>query len=193
MSPEAAEKILNLIRKAQTGDAAAKETLAEELLRELAPDAKRLLRGNNAGLTLRTDDLIQDVALKLLAGGLLKCPTESRQLCRWLHTVMHNKLRSYIRYRRADRRDARRRADFDELVDYYGQRLDGELDDFLDALDRLKALSPLQEEIARLCIFSELTLGGIAEQLGMPVGQAEEEWALAHARLLAEMKVLARK
>jgi RNA polymerase sigma factor (TIGR02999 family) len=190
LNPHQVQDILDLVDKARSGDPQAQDLLGERLLTALHPFAKQLLRRSSPGSTLRTDDLVQEVALSLLGQeGLAKWPGDPNHVRPWLHTVMHNHLISSIRKRNALKRGGgHKRVPLDDLVDYYGQRVNGSLDHLIDALEKLRAVSPLQESIARLVVFSECTPPEIAELLGLPHEQVEKEWRLAQARLLVALK-----
>src|SRR5437763_9540367 len=109
----------------------------------------------------RAEDVVQDVFLRLLAGGRL--PSEPRT---WLFRCVRN---AAISAWRSDRRRGRReqaagRGRADWFVPRPEDRIDAEA-----AQEALRALSAVQREVVTLRIWSGLTLAEIGQVTGLVV------------------------
>jgi RNA polymerase sigma-70 factor (ECF subfamily) len=109
----------------------------------------------------QAEDVVQEVFLKLLAGGRL--PDEPRT---WLFRCVRNA--SISAWRSSRRRDRREQATAQESTAWFVPRPEDRLD-AQTAQQALAHLPPIQREILTLRIWSGLTLAQIAEVTGIAV------------------------
>jgi RNA polymerase sigma factor (sigma-70 family) len=158
----------------------------------LRPKAKSLLSGANAHLTLRTDDLLQEVAIKLIAAGAHP-PKRSRSMA-WLTAIMRNCFKDFLRRRRGKtRHPGGQRQSFehvdparvaDPTPDPPAAVLGKDLFEWLDrTIAELAVEHPRQAAAIRLRIVDGLTYQEIADRLAVSVTQVYQDCRFATAYL----------
>ncbi|MDX2201006.1 MAG: ECF-type sigma factor [Phycisphaerae bacterium] len=180
--------ITTLLHAHQAGAAAAEGRLVALIYDELHRIAHRLMRGERAGHTWSSTDLVHESLQKLLGSQLLKSARSRGLVFLAAAQAMRRLLVDHARQRAALRRggEARRLPLDDVLADLDERRID--ILSLNDELAALEASQPRMHQIVLLRFFSGLEMAEIAEQLGVSIGTVENDWRTARALLLQRMK-----
>jgi RNA polymerase sigma-70 factor, ECF subfamily len=150
------------------GDHLAREQLGELMVAELRRQAESMLRKERAGHTLQPADLVQEVFVRLLEGGVLDKAPNRAYLFGAASMALRRVLVDYARKRGAARHGGgqQRVPLLDEALERYAQ---SNLDVLAlnEALDGLQTLHERQCRIVDEYHFGGYTLREIAEHLGV--------------------------
>ena len=170
------------------GDRAALESALPLVYNELRRLARHHLRQARPNHTLQTTALVHEAYLRLSEQTAL--PVESRahffaiaaQVMRWI-------LVDYERKRQTARRGAGAlRVTLDERIPAPNPRgSDVDLLALDQALDKLAKLDPQRSRIVELRYFAGLSVGDVAQFLGISPATVNRSWASARVWLLREM------
>lgn len=174
------EPLAELLRRADTGDAAARDALFTALYGELHRLAEAHLR-RNANLTLSATTLLHEAYLDIAGREALTFPDRGRFL-QYASRAMRGLMIDYVRRRGARKRggdltfttfDDNRAHPHDALPD---------LDTLTGALDTLAELDAALAELVDLRFFCGFSLAEIAAIRGVSERTVQRDWA--KARLL---------
>ena len=176
-----------LLRRWSAGDESAREQLVPlvyDVLRELA---HRRLGGAPFEGSLDTTELVHETYLRLVDARRVDLPHRANFLA-LSSEVMRNLLVDRARARLAAKRGGGvtpLELDDDQWVSEENLEVIADLD---DALERLAALKPRQEQLLQHRYFGGLTLEESATAIGVSLATAKRELRLARAWLAVELK-----
>ena len=180
-------EITALLTRLSKGDKAAIERLMPLVYDELHRRATSQMRQERAGHTLQPTALVHEAFLKLVG----QRAASFRNRAHFFAIASQLMRRILIDHARA-RLTTRRGGDQGELSLRYAADLRTNTPRGMiavdDALDKLKALDPRQEQIVEMRFFGGLTVEETAEVLGVSTRTIEREWTLARAWLYMHLK-----
>lgn len=154
---------------------------------ELHRRASRYMRQERAGHTLQPTALVHEAYLKLVG----QREASFRNRAHFFAIASQLMRRILIDHARA-RLTARRGGDQDGFSLQYAARLRTDTPKGMiavdDALVKLRALDPRQEQIVEMRFFGGLTVQETAEVLGVSTRTIEREWTVARAWLYMQLK-----
>lgn len=181
-----AHEITDLLLAWNSGDSSALERLTPLVYQELHRLARGYLRGERAGHTLQTTDLVNEAYLRLIDTSRMHWQNRvhffavSAQLMRRI-------LVDFARARRNLKRGgAATQVSLDEAL-AIGSERNAELIALDDALTALAELDERQSKVVELRFFGGLTEIEIAEVLQVSPRTVNGDWSLARAWLLREL------
>ena len=175
------QPLAELVRRADSGDTAARDALFTALYSELHRIAEAHLRRNAGSLTLSATTLLHEAYLDIARRDSLTFPDRGRFL-QYASRAMRGLVIDYVRRRRARKRggdltftvlDEDRAHPHDALPD---------LEALAGALDTLAQLDAALAELVDLRFFCGFSLGEIAVIRGVSERTVQRDWA--KARLL---------
>lgn len=181
-------EITQLIARIHAGEAAAKDALFEQAYAELRTIAAGIMRRERADHTLQPTSLVNEAALRLLAGNEVQ-GLEGRSHFFWaMARAMRQILVEHARKRNAQRRSSgRNRVGLDMTIATIEERHGIELLALDEALARLEELSARQARVVTMRFFAGFTMPKIAEQLEVSLSTVEKDWTFAKAWLHREL------
>jgi RNA polymerase sigma factor (TIGR02999 family) len=196
-SPVAARQqgVTELLRRWSAGDETALARLVPLIYEELRELARRHLRKERDGHTLRGTALVHETFMRMVKQRVVQL--ESRgQFFGWTSQLMRRILVNYARDRRAGKRGGGApvhslealQEEFDELA---GSDIHDRLPAVValdDALQRMERLDPRKARVVELRFFGGLSVGETAEALEVSPSTVMREWAAARAWLLEELE-----
>jgi len=189
MAASAPSEITLLLNRLQEGDARALTDLAPLIGAELRRMAARSLAGQPPGHTWQPTDLVHELWVRLLGRNELRFENRSHFLGVAAH-LMRGMVIDHARRRCARKRTPAEAPgagnEFETLLGLTDSRA-AELIALDDALDRLAAASPRQSQIVELRYFGGSSVEETAEALGISPKTVKRDWAIARARLHAEL------
>ena len=173
--------LVELVRRADTGDVAARDALFTALYGELHRLAEIQIHRGGGNLTLSATTLLHEAYLDIARRDALTFPDRSRFL-RYASRAMRGLVIDYVR-----RRSARKRGGDLTFTTLDEQQVPGSddgpaLEAVAAALDELAELEPSLAELVDLKFFCGFSLGEIAAIRGVSERTAQRDWA--KARLL---------
>lgn len=179
--------LTQILRQAQSGDAAARAELIQAAYDDLRKMAAGKMAGEKINHTLTSTALVHEVSLKMLADSRL--PGENRgQFFAYASKAMRHFLIDYARTKGRQKRGGdRRRYSFDDVV----VACEEQRDDLLElnaALESLAEVSPRKAEIVEMRYFGGLTIPEISQALGIAPATVKREWSVAKTWLLKELR-----
>jgi len=175
-----------LLAAARQGDQKAESRLLSLVYNDLRRIARRYTRSERPGHSLNTTALVHEAYIKLVPNS--KYFADRTHFFAMAGRVMRNLLVDHARARLAGKNGSGMRAvniDDIQICADTSPRAMLELD---DALRRLKAFSPRQENVVELRFFSGMTEEEIASHLGLNVRTIRRDWELAKAWLYGELR-----
>ncbi len=181
------EDITQLLRSAHAGD-----TRASDRLFELAyPALKRMARqrlGRNSGLqALSVTELVHESFLRLMDRGRLQL-SDRADFFRYIGRVMRTVIVDDVRARKASKRGG----DQAFVTLTTGVAGDDLSDDRViavnSALDALERIAPGFHQLVEMRYFAGLSVGEVAQALGVSTRTVEREWEKARAFLYKLME-----
>ncbi len=196
-TPQAAQRapgVTQLLRSWSAGDPSALDRLVPLVYDELRELARRHLRRERDGHTLRRTALVHEAFLRLVEQRIVHLDSRA-QFFGWVSQVMRRVLVSHARKRNAARRGGGAPAEnLDALVDDIDVAASGTAaDDTLDfialddALNRLERLDPRRSQVVELRFFGGLSVEEVAETMQMSSASVKRDWAVARAWLMDEL------
>jgi RNA polymerase sigma factor (TIGR02999 family) len=177
-----AEDLATIVRRADTGDAAAKDILFAALYDELHRLAERHLRRSSSQLTMCATTLLHEAYLNLSSRERVAFPDRFRFL-KYASRAMRGLIIDYVRAKRAEKRggeitfvnvpeEAVRAPGADSSLERLGQ-----------ALDELARLDPELAELVDLKFFCGFSFAEIAALREVSERTVQRDWAKARVLL----------
>lgn len=180
-------QITQWLQRLRDGDEAALERLVPLVYDDLRMLARKQLRGERPGHTLRTTDLVNEVYLRLVEQRQLRAE-DRPQFFAIAATTMRRILVDYARTRkRLKRGGGQQPIPLEEAEQFL---TDEEADEVLAldaALDRLAVLTPRAAQVVQCRFYSGLTLEETAQALEVSLKTVQRDWIAARAWLRKEM------
>jgi RNA polymerase sigma factor (TIGR02999 family) len=179
-------QVTMLLSRLREGDKRALDRLMPLVHDELRALARRAMRGERAGHTLQPTALAHEAYLRLV--DLREIDWRDRaHFFAVAAGIMRRLLIDHARKRRAARRggDPRRVPLEDELVVAHDRP--EELIELDEAMARLRALDPRQEQVVEMRFFGGLSVEETAVVLGVSPRTVKRDWQVARAWLRAEL------
>ena len=180
--------VTQLLTAWSNGDQAAADRLMPIVYDELHRAAARAMRSEDAGHTLQSTALVNEVYFRLVDQSRTAWKNRA-QFFGVAAQMMRRVLVDHARARASEKRGGGQRAlTLDDLHDLSeSQPQDLKILDLHDALDRLDALDPHQARIVELRYFTGLGIDETADVLGISAATVKREWAFARAWLRREL------
>lgn len=179
-------EITDLLLAWNGGDSGALERLTPLVYQELHRLARGYLRGERAGHTLQTTDLVNEAYLRLIDTSRMQWQNRAHFFAVSAQ-LMRRILVDFARARRNLKRGgAATQVALDEALTIGSER-NAELIALDDALTALAALDERQSKVVELRFFGGLTESEIAEVLQVSPRTVNGDWSLARAWLLREL------
>ena len=188
MPADLQEEVTTLLNAIRTGDAAAREQLAERIYREPHQMAVGFMRQERADHTLQPTALLHEALAYLLQGESLKHMPNREYLFGAAARAMRRVLVEHARRRATEKRGGgRQRLGLDAVLDYFEEQ---NLDVLAlhEALEQLAALHERQSQVVTLRFLCGLSVPEVAEALGVSVATVEGDWRLARAWLRRKLR-----
>ena len=187
MGEQSTQGVTRLLREAQAGDRAALDELLPLVYRELRQIAARHLAQERPGHTLQATALVHEVYLRLIDQHSVDWRNRAH-FFGIAAEMMRRVLVNHAVGRRAQKRGAGETLLSLEEVVSFPNRQDVDLILLDGALTRLAELDPTQARIVELRFFAGLTVGEVAEVLGVSDSEVKREWRSARAWLTTQLK-----
>jgi RNA polymerase sigma factor (TIGR02999 family) len=180
--------ITRLIARIHDGDEAAKDALFDQAYAELRSIAGGIMRGERADHTLQPTSLVNEAALRLLAGNEVQ-GLQGRAHFFWaMARAMRQILVEHVRKRKAQRRSGgHNRVGLDMTITAIEKKHGVDLLVLDEALSRLEQHSARQARVVTMRFFAGFTMQKIAEQLEVSLSTVEKDWTFAKAWLHREL------
>ena len=172
--------ITELLRAAETGDAAARDRLLSAVYEELRVLARRILAGDRARYTVAPTELVHGAALKLMAQDQLAARDRGHFLAYSAH-VMRQVLIDHVRRERSSKRNAPKVTLISQIADE--PRTDIDIEALHEVLANLAVVSPEHARLVELRYFGGLTVEEIAVLDGTSAATVKRSWRVARAWL----------
>ncbi len=186
MSKDATHGVTELLLAWRQGESSALEKLVPVVYPQLRQLAHRYMRGERGGHTLQTTALVNEAYLKLIDSRLVHWRDRAHFFALSAE-LMRRILVDSARSRRSAKRGGGTvplRAD-DALAVFEARSRD--LVALDDALIELASVDPEKERLIELRFFGGLSMGEVAEVLGITEDSARWNWRLARAWLLRQL------
>ncbi|MFC2954116.1 ECF-type sigma factor [Marinicaulis aureus] len=179
------EEFVSLLAASRNGDEAARARLDEAVYGELSAIASHLLRREGRAISMATNDLVNEAAVRLLQSAEAP-PAERAHFFALSSRIMRNVLIDAARRRAAEKR----RKITVTLNTDHGAPQDNpmELVALETALMRLKAIDPDRAEVVVLRYYGGMTTEDIALALGKSESTVKRSWRAACAWLKEAME-----
>ncbi len=186
MAKPSAHEITGLLLAWNDGDSGALERLTPLVYRELHRLARGYLRGERAGHTLQTSDLVNEAYLRLIDASQMRWQNRAHFFAVSAQ-LMRRILVDFARARRNQKRGGgAAQVSLDEALTI-GPERDAEMVALDDALTALAKLDERQSKVVELRFFGGLTEEEIAEVLQVSPRTVSGDWSLARSWLLREL------
>ncbi len=183
----AAEPLVQLVARAEAGDAAAKDALFAALYAELHRLAQAQLQRSGGTLTLTATTLLHEVYLNIAQRNALAFPDRARFLG-YASRAMRGLIVDYVRTRTAQKRGGD--LTFTVLDEALVPAVPGpsQIEQLAGALDQLATLDPPLAELVDLKFFCGFSFAEIAALRGVSERTVQRDWA--KARLLLHQSLV---
>ncbi|HEX6708683.1 MAG TPA: ECF-type sigma factor [Albitalea sp.] len=185
--------VTELLHRWSDGDETALARLVPLVYDELRQLARRHLRHEREGHTLRGTALVHEAFMRLVQQRRVKFDSRA-QFFAWSSQLMRRILVNHARDRRAGKRGGGAAPhSLEALQEEIGELADQAGDPLLDllalddALRRLEQCDPRKSRVVELRFFGGLSVDETAEALQMSSSTVVREWATARAWLLHEL------
>jgi len=170
------------VARAESGDAAARDTLFAALYDELHRIAQAHVHRSAGSVTLSATTLLHEAYLSLAARDMLVFPDRNRFLG-YASRAMRGLIVDYVRQRTARKRGGD--LTFTSLTDAVDEAAQAPVDieRLAAALDDLAALDPALAELVDLKFFCGFSVAEIAAIRQVPQRRVERDWAKARTLL----------
>jgi len=187
----ARQDVTGLLVAWSAGDASALEQLMPIVHAELHRLARRLMRGERDGHTLRTTALVNEAYVRLIDLSRVRWQDRAHFFAMSAR-LMRRILVDHARSRKYQKRGGtQRRVSLDEALVIAPERGD-DLVALDAALDALAAVDPRKSQVVELRFFGGLSVEETAHALGVSGVTVMRDWHLAKAWLLRELTAKAR-
>ena len=182
------EDLATMVRRADAGDAEAKDALFTTLYNELHTLAENHLRRSGNPFTLGTTTLLHEAYLNLNSREQVVFPDRLRFL-KYASRAMRGLIIDYVREKRAEKRGGEVR--FVDLLENAIQApaTDSSLERLRRVLDELGQLDPELAELVDLKFFCGFSFVEIAALRGVSERTVQRDWAKARVLLHDALKV----
>jgi RNA polymerase sigma factor (TIGR02999 family) len=180
-----ATPLTDLIRRAQSGDAAAVRAVFDAAYEELRALARARLRRSGPDSLLDTTSLVHESFLRFADAGRLRVE-DRRHFFGYAAQVMRSVVVDLVRQRQSERRGGL--AQRVTLETDAGQALPGGEDEILrvhEVLEELARLDPRMAQVVEMRYFAGMTQAEISDVLGVTERTVRRDWEKARL-LLAE-------
>ncbi len=186
MPLDQSSQVTVLLRAWRSGDSAALELLAAKVYDELRRVARRYMRNEQAGNTLQTTALVNEVYLRLV--DVKNVDLEHRaQFFALSARMMRRILVDAARARRSHKRGGGVvKVNVDDTA-VLSPESDGSILALNDALEALGQMAPRQAKVVELRYFGGLSVDEIVEVLKVSPRTVERDWDFAKAWLMREL------
>jgi RNA polymerase sigma factor (TIGR02999 family) len=177
--------LTDLIRQAQSGDAAALHRVFDATYQDLRSMARQRLRAHARGTLLDTTALVHESFLRFANAGQLRID-DRQHFLRYASHVMRSVVVDYVRERMAERRGGD--AAHVTLDTQFASRAEDGADEILrvhGALEELAVLDERMAQVVEMRYFAGMTESEIADALGVTDRTVRRDWEKARL-LLAE-------
>ena len=176
------EDLATMVRRADSGDAEARDALFTTLYNELHTLAERHLRRSGSPFTLGTTTLLHEAYLNLNSRERVVFPDRLRFL-KYASRAMRGLIIDYVRERRAEKRGGEVR--FVEMLENAIQApaTDSSVERLRRALDELGQLDPELAELVDLKFFCGFSFAEIAALRAVSERTVQRDWAKARVLL----------
>jgi RNA polymerase sigma factor (TIGR02999 family) len=185
---DASASLTDMIRRAQTGDAAALKGVFELAYQELRGLARSRLRKGAPHALLGTTALVHEAYLRFAHAGRL-CVEDRQHFLKYASHVMRSVIVDFVRERIAQRRggDAAHVTLNSEIISCAsgGER---EIMQVHDALEELAQRDSRLVEVVEMRYFAGMTEAEIAAVLGVTVRTVRRDWQKARLFLAESLK-----
>jgi RNA polymerase sigma factor (TIGR02999 family) len=186
--PTAADRDVDvtlLLRKADGGNAEARDQVISAVYQELRRLARRMLVGDRANHRIAPTELVHGAALKLMAQDHVSARDRAHFLA-YSGQVMRQVLIDEVRREGAEKRGPTKVTLLSQIADESEPDVDFEA--LHQALERLAIASPEHARLVELRYFSGLTIEEIAELDGVSTATVKRSWRAARAWLQDALK-----
>lgn len=173
--------VTELLQRAASGDAGARDALLAAVYQELRRLARQLLAGDRMRQQIAPTELVHGAALKLMGQAQVSASDRAHFLA-YAGQVMRQVLIDHVRREHAAKRDAGSRVTLvSSLPDE--ARSDVDVEALHEALERLAEVSPALAQLVERRYFAGLTVEQIAELDGTSAATVKRQWRAARAWL----------
>jgi RNA polymerase sigma factor (TIGR02999 family) len=189
MTPALEDDFAGLLRRAQLGDAAARDELVGLIYRDIRALAARRMRRERLGHTLQPTALADEALVKILADNTLANATSRTFLYQAAAKAMGQVLIDHERKRNAQKRLGRlRRTPLDAALEHLTVAENVSLADLHEALDDLGRLNERRRLVVEYKFFLGMTDANVAGELGISQKTVERDWRFARGWLFERLK-----
>lgn len=180
-------EITGLLERMSAGDPGAERHLFDLVYRELHAEARRQMRGQGEGHTLRSTALVHEAYLRLARLDGMRWENR-RHFLGVAARAMRSVLVDHARRKATQKRgEGERPVPLDAVVVAYEER-STDLLALDEALEKLGAEDPAAAHLVDLRFFGGLPMEEAARMLGIPKRSAERTWSFARAWLRKELE-----
>jgi len=175
-------RFVDLLRRAGSGDREAENELLPLIYHELKLMAEALFRHERRGHTLQPTIVVHDALMRLLRAKNISW-SDKAQFYRYAARNMRQILIDYAKYHKP-RTPPGQLVMIDDVADLLGTGepvVIEQLDDVLQTIEKISALSQRQVQGIILRVYCGLTDHEVAEILGLSETQAKNDWRFARA------------
>ncbi|WP_052200920.1 sigma-70 family RNA polymerase sigma factor [Terriglobus sp. TAA 43] len=179
------QRVTQLLRRAQAGDAEAASALMPLVYRELHALAERKMRFERPNHTLQPTVLVNEAYLQLLKLDNVDCQNRAHFFA-LASNIMRRVLVDHARSANAAKRPgAHQQVTLTSQVRVAAQPID--ILALNNALEELAAFDKRQAQVVEMRFFAGLSFEEIAESLDISVRTAKRDWSIARAWLHGEL------
>lgn len=189
MSEQNRGDVTQLLGRIDAGDGEARGDLLELVYKELRQVAGGFMRRERPEHTLQPTALVNEAALRILGSEALGQLHSRAHFFGAMAQAMRRVLVDHARAKNAQRRGGEHhRVGLELAVDLadVGDQID--LLALDEALQKLESLNARQAKVIELCFFGGLSVPDIAQHLDVSVSTVENDWRLARAWLLGQLR-----
>ncbi len=175
--------VTELLRVAQTGDAAARDAVIAAVYPEMRRLARRILVGDRARFTVDPTELVHGAALKLLGQQQVGASDRAHFLA-YAGQVMRQVLIDHVRRQASAKRDGGTMVTLVSSIPAVAEAHDGvDVEALHNALEKLAEVSPDHARLVEMRYFGGMTIEEIAEVDGRSTATLKRHWRAARAWL----------
>jgi RNA polymerase sigma factor (TIGR02999 family) len=181
-------EVAQLLSAIHQGDALAAERLLPLVYNELRALAAQMMARERPGQSLQATALVHEAYMRLVAVDEAPHWDSRGHFFAAAAEAMRRILVDQARRRHAAKRGGQAVREELHETDIEGPELNEDVLAVSDVLDLLATVDPVAANLVKLRFFAGLTMGEIAEVLGMSVRSAQEIWAYARSWLKNKMR-----